>query len=205
MLTIILIASVIFKILLLDNPSFLFFIAGGLDRPSRLYFHVTKNIYAISSKSNLSEKLLRNLEKDRNKHIHDLYIHTLGVIGEYKAIPYLIKAYAEYQNESNRRYMIYRIILSLGMIGNEDSIPFLETLLRDYEKLQPKIEGYCIARALYLCTGDIYKYTGLSGEKTILYVGPKLSTARSIITTSKGRSRTIEEMITLGKLGTKID
>ena len=192
--------GLIAKIMILDNEDVLFSIAAGLDVPSKLYYFVIERIYKISENKNIGDKILSYLEENKNKHLHNLYIQTLGIIGEYYSASFLLKAYSKYQHNMNHRSTLSHIIDSMGLIGNEDLVPLLETLLKDHDELDVQVTKYSIARALYLITGKSYSYTNQSGERTQLHVTEELIKARRIIIDSKKRRRTLDEMIALEKL-----
>jgi hypothetical protein len=88
----------------------------------------------------------------------------------------------------------------MGQIGDEDFVPFLETLVRDYDKLRVQATKYSILRSLYLITGNRYSYFNSSGRKSELEVTEELIDARRVIMNSKGRKRSIQEMLVLEKL-----
>ena len=188
------------KIAVLDNPNVLFAIAEGLDQPSKRYYAVQERIYSIAERKNISKEILQHLEDDKNKHLHNLYIKTLGVIGEYYSATYLIKAYARYQDDEKHALTVWYIISCMGMLGNNDAVPLLETLLKNYDKHKMQVTRYSLARSLYLITGEQYNYVNDSGEKTKLCLTNELKSVRKVIVNSKGRKRTCEEMITLDKL-----
>jgi len=188
------------KIMILDNEDGLFSIAAGLDVPSKSYYFVIERIYKISETKNIGDKILGYLEGDKNKHLHNLYVKTLGIIGEYYSSTFLLKAYSKYQHDMNHRSTLSQIINSMGLIGNEDLVPLLETLLKDHDKLDVQVTKYSIARALYFITGKSYSYTNQSGERTQLHVTDELAKARRVIVNSKKRRRTLDEILTLDKL-----
>ena len=134
LIIVIFIISFVFKIVVFDNTDILFPLAAGLDIPSRLHYIVKERIYKISEKKNVGEQILKYLEEDKNKYLHNLYIQTIGIIGEHYSAVYLIKAYVRYQDDRNNEITVSRIIDSMGLIGNEDVVPLLETLLRNYDR-----------------------------------------------------------------------
>jgi hypothetical protein len=166
------------KIAILDNPNVLFTIAEGADVPSKVYYFATERIYKIADKKDIGKKLQEHLEKGHSEYLHNEYIKTLGIIGEYYSTATLIKAYSKYQHNTNRRSTVSRIIDSMGLIGNEDVVPFLETLLKDYDELDVQATSYAIARALYLTTGRKYSYISPSGESGTLYLTDELIGAK---------------------------
>ncbi len=192
--------GLICKIAIWDNPDVLFTVAGGLDVPSASYYIVTERIYQLAHKKNIGEKIKGWLEEGRNEHLHNIYIRTLGVIGEYYSLSALIKAYSKYQHNTSRRSTVICIIDSMGLLGNQDSVPLLETLLRDYDQLDVQASRYAIARALYLITGRRYSFVNRQEEHSKLHLTSELKEARKAIVESMGRKRTFEEMIVLDKI-----
>lgn len=192
--------GILVKIAILDNVELLFAVAVGLDKPSKLYYFTTERIYNISEKAKLSDKILKDLEANKNKHLDDLYIHTLGIIGEYHSATYLLKTYVKYQDDKNNAIILAGIIDSMGMIGNEDLVPLLERLLSNYDNHRMQVTRYAIARALYLITGKPYSYIDSSGEKTNFNITTELKEAWAAVNLSRGRKRTFSEMLTLDKL-----
>lgn len=186
----------------LDNVNVLFSLAAGFDEPSTLYYLTTERIYRLSDKKNLGKKLLKYLEQGRNPHLHNLYIKTMAIIGEHNAAAttYLIKAYAKYQDNMEKRGVVFNIIDSMGFIGNKTAVSVLERLLSNYDAHRMVVPRYVIVRALYLSTGKAYDYIDDSGKETKLYLTDELKRARAVIVDSKGRSRTFEEMMVLDNI-----
>ncbi len=193
-------AGVVFHFSVLENEKALFLIAEGLDKPSNSYNIVIKKIYSLSEKKSLSEKIKEYLEQNKNEHLHNLYIHVLGITGERSSAGVLIKEYSRYQHDINHRSTVDQIIDTMGLIANDDLVPFIETLLRDYDKLRVQATKYSIARSLYLSTGEKYSYIDAAGRNTELQVTEELIEARKVILSSKGRKRTLQEMVLLDKL-----
>ena len=190
----------VFNFSILKNEKALFMIAEGLDKPSKLYNIVIKKIYVLSRNKNLSKKLTNYLEQNKNDHLHNLYIQVLGITGEKSSTGILIKIYTQYQHDMNHYSTMNRIIDAMGLIANDDVVPFLETLLIDHDKLRVKATQYSIARSLYLITGEKYHYIDDSGRNIELSITEELLEARNIILNAKGRSRTLQEMLLLDKL-----
>ena len=105
-----------------------------------------------------------------------------------------------HQHDMNRRSTVSRIIDAMGQIGNEDFVPFLEALIRNYDKLKVETTKYSIARSLYLITGKKYQYVNKSGVKTEIQVTNELIEARNVIIQSKERHRSLQEMLVVEKL-----
>ena len=194
------ILSIGLKFVFFDNLHILFLMAEGLDQPSRLYYVVQERIYKLDETKNIGKVILQNLEEDKNKHLHNLYIKTLGVVGEYYSASYLLKAYVSYQNDEQHANTVWYIINSIGMLGNKDVVPILETLLKNYDRHKMQVTRYSLVRSLYLITGERYDYINAAGEKTKIVLTNELKSARQVIVNSKGRKRTYEEIIILDKL-----
>lgn len=193
-------AGIVFYFYVLKNENALFLIADGFDKPSKLYDFVIKNIYSLSANKKSIEKIKERLEQDNNVHLHNLYIHVLGIEGDRSSAVVLIKFYSRYQHDINHSSTINQIIDTMGLIANYDLIPFLETLLRDHDKLGVQATKYSIARSLYLITGKNYSYMNSAGRITELQVTRELTEARNVILNSEGRKRTLKEMVLLDKL-----
>lgn len=194
------ILCIILYITILNNVSVLFEIADGSDKPSAIYYCAIEKIYRLSEKKNIEEKILENIAEDKKKHLHDLYVQVLGILGKPNATIFLIKGYADYQNDKNRRSSLYYIIDSLGAIGNIEAVPFLEKLLSNYNKLDVQVTKYSIVRSLYLLTGKTYNYVDSYGKEATMHVTSGLINARKVIEDSKGRSRTFDEMMEIDRL-----
>lgn len=187
---------------ILQSSKILFHIAAGLDEPSYLYYIVSEKIYKNSANKDTARKILLMIEKGENKHLHDLYIRTVGIIGEDSAFAnhLLIDTYSKYQNDTESKGLIYQIIDSMGFVGNKDTVLILERLLKNYHGYRMIIPRYPVVRALYLTTGKNYNYINEAGEKTKLYLTDELKQSRKVIENSKGRYRTVDEMIILDNL-----
>jgi hypothetical protein len=188
------------KVFIFDNLNALFLIAEGFDQPSTWFYVVQKRIYKIAERKDIGNDILKYLNNDKNRHLHNLYIKTLGIIGEYYSAAYLIKAYAKYQNNERYAVTIGYIIASMGMLGNDNVVQLLETLLKNYDKHKMQVTRYSLARSLYLLTGKRYDYVNSSGENTKIHLTNELKTARKVIEKSKRHRRTYDEMIVLDKL-----
>jgi hypothetical protein len=191
---------VLLKMMVLDNPNILCMVAEGFDEPSTLYYASIERIYKISEKKKVHEKFIKLLNEGENQHLQNCYIRVLGVIGEEDAISCFMNAYAKYQHNKNFRSTIYAIINSLGLIGSEDVVPLLETLLNKYDEHHVQVPSSLIAHSLYLITGKSYYFTSSTGVKERLYLSKERIEARKLIEASKERRRSFEEMVTLDKL-----
>lgn len=141
----IVLAGAVFHFSVLKNEKALFIIAEGLDKPSRLYNIVIKRIYHLSEKKALREKIKNYLEQDQNVHLHNLYIQTLGIGGASSSAAIFIKEYSRWQHDMNHLSKINRIVDAMGLITNDDLIPFLETLLQDHDKLKVQATKYSMS------------------------------------------------------------
>ena len=189
-----------FYFFVIKNDKILFGIAEGLNNPSYLHNIVIKQIYNLPNDKKLNEKIRNYLEQCQNVHLHDLYIQFLGIRGDSSSAGILIKKYSKYQHDIDSFGKINRIIDAMGLISNDDLIPFLEKLLRDYEELGVQATKYSIARSLYLITGKKYSYIDYSDRNTELQITKELIEARDVIMDSKGRKRNLQEMLSLDKL-----
>jgi hypothetical protein len=188
------------SILILNNVGLLFIIAGGLNKPSKSYYFVMERIYKLSKNNEVLEDILHDLNNDKNTHLNNIYIDTLGIIGNPTSATVLMKKYVKLQGDPNYADTLSSIIDSLGLIGNNDVVPILERLNKNYEKHRMQITKYSIVRALYLIAGKAYEFTNNSGENAKLKITEGLKEARRIILETKGRDRTFKEMRSLDKL-----
>lgn len=188
------------KITVFDNIDALFAIEAGLDNPSAGYFLVQERIYRLSNRENVTKKILQYLEEDQNKHLHDLYIKTLGVVGEQDVFMHLLRSYSKYQGKKEYSTNVWHIINAMGMIGNPGFTPLLKRLLENYSQHRVQVSRYLLARSLYLITGNQYKYINSEGRETKITLTDELINARKVIVDSENRKRTFEEMLTLDKL-----
>ncbi len=187
-------------VFVLNNVNILFMTAEGLDKPSKLHYYLTERIYKMSLKKDIGLYCIEELDSNKNKFLHDLYIHTLGVIGEERAVSCLVKKYVELQNEKKENNSLYYVINSMGMIGSKDFVPLLDAILKKYDEHSITISKYSIIRALYLITGNSYEYLDKNGEKNKLIVTAELLDARNAILNSRDRNRKFSEMIKIDNL-----
>ena len=204
-LTIVVVATICigigFKFTVLDNPDFLCKVAEGFDEPSKPFYLVIERIYKLSEKKKFEERLIKYLNSDENRYLHDIYIRILGVIGKKISLHDLEKIYIKNQHNKKYKATLFYVIRSMGLIGTEEIVPFLETLLDKYGELQVQVSGSNIASALFLITGnDGYIFTDSQGEQQKLYLTEALIEARRVIKASRGRDRTFNEMLVLDRL-----
>ncbi len=183
----------------LNNVRVLFAVANGLDQPSKSYYLATERIYKTLSQSKCDE-IVQFLSKGNNEHLHDLYIHSLGVTGCVDSSAYLLDLYVKVQHDRNKRSTCNNIVNSMGLSGNSDYVSFLEVLLKDYEKLSVQPSRYSIARALYLLTGKQYQFESAMQSREKFTVTKELAEANNIIASTHTKPRTFEEIVKLDKL-----
>jgi len=188
------------KVLIYDNPKVLYVVAEGLDEPSAMYYFVTERIYKLSANKSEMSRIVEELKSGENEYLHDLYIRTLGIVGENSdtANYVLVKIYSKYQDNDNKASIINTVIDSMGFIGNESTNAILERLLENYEKHNMIVAKYPIARSLYLSTGDINRVREKSSLNFILT--EELKMARTVLVRSADRYRTFNEMLILSNL-----
>jgi hypothetical protein len=182
------------------NTYILLSIASSLDKPSKSYYWLMERVYKICEKENCGTEILKDIEKGKNDHILNQYIHLLGIIGEKDAVNNLLMLYSEYQNNTERKSVLYSIIDGLGALGNKAAVPILDRLLTDYENYHVQVTKYSIARALYLITGKQYTYVDTSGRETKLQLSNELINAQKMIEDSRNRQRTYQEMLIIDKI-----
>lgn len=185
----------------MNNLKVLSIIAESSDRPSCTFYWAIERIYKLEAdKRNIGASILDKFIADEDQFLDSVYIRLLGVIGVEEASKVLQKFFIEKQNDKYYQSQFYHIIDSLGLIGNEDSVPFLEKLLNDYNKHNYKLlTQYSIAKSLFIITGRSYRYFNREGEYSQIAVTEELQSVRHIILQSRTRHRTFEEMIQLDK------
>lgn len=188
------------KIGFLDNPELLCVVAEGFDEPSFCFYLTLNRIYALAEKDNFSKKLIQHLSTGNNANLHDIYIRVLGVIGEETALHELFRTYQRHQSDAAHKAIVYYTVTSIGMIGSEEMVPFLETLLEKPKELKIQVDELTIANALYLTTGieETRVAEFFNGKKHKL--SPEQIAARRVIASSKGRKRSYDEMLVLDKI-----
>jgi hypothetical protein len=191
----------IIKVGIWDNPGILCKIAEGFDDPSASFYFAIERIYKISQKKNFDNKITQYLENGKNSYLYDIYLRILGVVGSKESLYHIKNIYVKYQNDTNYKGTLFYVIRSIGLIGDTEIVPFLETLLNKYKDLNVQVSESNIVSALYLITGDAkYYFTNSSGERQKLYLTSELIEARKVIEKSRNRDRTFEEMLILDRL-----
>ena len=129
---------IVIMVCILNSVDFLCMIAEGSNEPSSLHNFAIERIYKIAEKKEIGEKLIKNIKKNKKENLHTLYIRILGVIGEEATLPCLMEIYIKHQEET-KSIKVYNVIKSLGLLGKEEVVPFLERILNREEKTrQPK-------------------------------------------------------------------
>ncbi len=191
---------IIGKIFLYDNTRALYIAAEGFTEPSLLFYKVIERIYDLSANDNEIERILNEIETNRNEHLHYLYVRTIGVIGgkTESANFILSKIFIQHQNSSQNMSLLSSTIHSLGLIGNASTVAILSRLLENYDSHRIALPKYALARALYLSIGNSDTVKQKSGSDFI--VTESLKMARQVVAESKSRYRTIEEVNVLSNL-----
>lgn len=187
------------KISLFNNVDFLCFLSQATNtNTSSLYYFTIESIYKIAEKKDIAEKLIKYIEENKNQNLHGLYIRVLGVIGGGdQTVNCLMKTYIKHQHNKEKKSIIYSVISSLGLLGDDKVIPFLELLLN--KNYWPVYNG-TIAASLYLLTGKQYEFIWCwDGSRQKLQLTDKLIHAREVILATKGKKRTFEDMLALDK------
>lgn len=194
----VLLGVAIFKMAIFDNVDFLFILAGGSNQPSSLFNFAIERIYKLSEKKDIGKKLIKELKEHGDFFsLQDLYVRTLGVIGEEDAFPCLMEIYI--RNQDKKVAVLDTVILSLGLLGKEDAVPILERIL-NREDGWFALLNFPIAQSLYLLTGKKYTFINSRGESQELFVTPELLQAREVIVATKGKKRKYKDMLILDKL-----
>jgi hypothetical protein len=183
----------------INNLNILFEIAERSQKPSKIHFYCMERIFNICAEQECGPKLLQSLIKDENEHLHELYIKTVGVVGERSASRHLMNVFLKNQAIPDKVRSAYNSILSIGTIGNEEIVPELEEILSD-NKNTFELNNYLIARSLFLLTGRKYDYVNADGKQVRFISNPEISHIREIILNSKNRRRTIDEMVEIDRI-----
>jgi len=188
------------KVFIYDNTKMLYIIAEGLNKPSYKYYKIMDRIYSLSNNKKEMNRIIEEIESGRNNHLHNLYVRTIGIVGEPNGYGdfALAKLYTKYQNDGNKKSLVNKTIDSMGFVGNKSTVSIIERLLENYDKHNMVVAKYPIARALYLSAGNIDKVKEIGGID--LLVTNELKAAREAIVASKGRYRNYNEMMCLANL-----
>lgn len=162
--------------------------------------YALNRIFTISTKKDIVPKIIKEFEDGNHAELNAYYLVILGAIGDKRALPVLTSAYVRCQNNSNNPKCItiqYGSIAAMGLIGDENYLPFIDTILENYDNHHTQVRRQIYARSLYLITGKQYEYINDDGEKRRLDLWDSIVKARRIIDATKARKRTVDEMIAL--------
>jgi hypothetical protein len=188
----------IFYFFILGSPSLLFAISKKFDEPSTPYYMVIERIYKISKGESINDQLIEKLNQDKNPSMNDYYARILGVMGEDSALGDLVNIYYKYRNNKNYQKTIDYIVLSIGLIGDESAVAFLEEIKDESETQETLFAGSTLAVAIYLLSGNTdSEFRNMFGNRQTLKLTNNLIEARQIIVNSKNRKRNLNEMIVL--------
>jgi hypothetical protein len=89
----------------------------------------------------------------------------------------------------------------MGLLGNAEIVPFLQTLLVSEGPLNLSLYGTTIMGSLYLITGESkFPDTATSQKEVRFRLSEEELQARRVVAASKGRRRTHDEMIILDEI-----
>lgn len=181
-----------------NNIDSLFSLSLAFDEPSRPFYLILNRIYCIISEDSKYKQFLGKLYYNSDNEFDNLYLRVIGVSGYKRSLDRLKSIFLSSHNKSEYRSTLYYVIVSIGLIGDIDAVPFLEKLLIHFDENEYVIQESNIVTALYLITGDVtYRFKNSFGEEQSLLLTDRLRNARRIIVSSKNRKRTHREMIIL--------
>ena len=187
------------KIFLFNNIDFLFFVAQECKRPSASYHYILKKIYEVAEKKEIGKILIDRIKNDQNISLHYHYIRVLGVTGNTNAIGILLIKYVDFlnQKEDNNPGYTLAIVNSIGLVGDKTAATILKKSLEhyNYKWLNPAIAG-----ALFLITGNKYNFLDTSDKFHQFKPRKRSLNAYEIISKTRGKKRSLKEMIELDKI-----
>jgi len=189
----------LFAYYLLNNEDFLLTLLIS-QNSKKVKSYAFERVLKISKKKDIVKLFIKNLDEGNNKKYNAYYILILGVIGDNRALSTLYSLYVECQDNPNDPQCItkqYFSVTSLGLIGDDNAIKFLETILKNYDRHSTQVRRQIFARSLYFITGKQYNYINDDGVERKFELWNSLIKAREVIKASKNRSRTIQEMMIL--------
>lgn len=191
--------TILFAYYLLNNEDFLLNLMIS-QNSKKAKSYAFERVLKISKKKDVVKLIVKNLEEGTNKKFNSYYILLLGVIGDDRALSTLYSLYVECQDNTNDPPCItkqYFSVTSLGLLGDENALKFLETILNNYDKHSTQVRRQIFARSLYFLTGKQYNYINDDGVERKFELWNSLIEAREVIEKSKNRVRTINEMMIL--------
>lgn len=184
----------------LDSPALLLRVLDKFEQPSKPFHVVLERMYKLSGKDDFVTEMKFCLMGQGRDTYHGIYLRYIGVVGQKWASNDIRSAYVKGLKDIDEEGY-FMVISSMGLTGNASLAPTLEDLLaqsRHDEALTGS--GATIASSLYLITGKTdYSYHNKNGSERRLALTPELTNARKVIVESRGRKRTIEEMVVLDK------
>jgi hypothetical protein len=164
--------------------------------------YALEKILIISTKEDIVPKIIKEFEDGNHVELNSIYLILLGVIGDKRALPTLSSAYVRCQDNSNISKCItiqYGSITAMGLIGDENYFPFINTILINYDTHHTQVRRQIYARSLYFITGKQVEYINDDGAKRRFDLWESIVTARKIIEATQTRKRTVDEMSALYK------
>lgn len=184
----------------LDSPALLLRMMDKCEQPSKPFYIVLERIYKLSGKDDFVTEMKFCLMGQGRDTYHGIYLRYIGVVGQKWASNDVRSAYAKgLKGIDDEGY--FMVISSMGLTGNASLAPALEDLLAQsrHDKAL-KGSGAAIASSLYLITGKSdHVFIDEDGSEKRLSLTPELTNTRKVIVESRGRKRTLAEMVVLDK------
>lgn len=178
------------------NINFLMAVAGVTDVPSHLHSWVMKRIYVQCLDPSIRRGLLDDFVYERRKSLTTIYIDIFGVIGDVDAVGPIVEVLARSGNEKQYITFIHSVD-SLGLIGDNGPELLLRSYCDKFSDYRLDIPSYSLSRAIYMISGDSYNCKESDIKHFGFVVTDVLIYARGIVVSSRGRYRTLEEMMAL--------
>ena len=184
------------KSMFLDTPSFLFRFSKALDQPSKPYHLLLERIYTLAQEDDFVAEVKGYMVGPRLDAYGETFLRFAGVVGYRWASNDIRKC------QSKLGELNVHLILSMGLTGDAAFVPLLEELLENALQDKPlSVPAPTVAGALYLINGRTdYRFKNESGQIQRLILNTTLTEARKAITHSRGRKRTLEEMLILDRI-----
>jgi hypothetical protein len=182
----------------LNNENLLFsvMLSSKSAKIDRLAF---ERIVELSKKKDIVQELINNLENGVHRDLTSLYLLTLGIIGDSRALSTFSSLYISCQDKLDDPHCITIqtfSVVGLGLSGSSNYIKFLSKILENYEDHRTTVDIQTFVESIYLMSGEKYSYKN-NGEAREFVPWDSLIAARKVIVDSRGRNRTIEEMMIL--------
>jgi len=188
------------KCAFLDSPALLLRVMDRFEQPSKPFYVVLERIYKLSAKDDFFTEMKFCLMGQGRDTYHGIYLRYIGVVGQKWASNDIRSAYVKGLKDIDAEGY-FMVISSMGLTGNASLTPLLEELLaQSRHDKSLRGSGAAIASSLYLITGKTdYRFTNETGSEQQLALTPELMYTRKVIVESRGRKRTLEEMVVLDK------